>query len=213
MLMLVVAIAGCVCFSGTPSEKRPGENTVGPISVPPAPASAPQGSAYPTAAASLDPFDLSAARWVEYRMTGTNNGQPYSYTEKLEYGASTSGGAQTQNIKKTITSNDASSVNTLGDGKLFNYHTSSTQSSTSSGSLVPFDRIKNDDPILSAERVGGAPVGSESVTVPKGTYDCKKYLGSFRGADATYWEAPGVPVPVKVYTASDGTTLELVDWG
>ena len=55
--------------------------------------------------------------------------------------------------------------------------------------------------------------GSGSVTVPEGSFDCMVYTGDFDGAGSTYWAAAGVPVPIKVYTACDGTTYELVDWG
>jgi len=78
---------------------------------------------------------------------------------------------------------------------------------------VPFEQIKSDDPVLSAGDIDYSQAGQDSITVPKGSFNCLKYDGSFKGADCTYWAAPGVPVPIKIYTACDGSTYELSDWG
>jgi PBP1b-binding outer membrane lipoprotein LpoB len=48
--------------------------------------------------------------------------------------------------------------------------------------------------------------GTESITVPAGTFSCKKY--SLEGM--TFWVASGVPVPVKV--AFGTSTMELVSY-
>lgn len=59
--------------------------------------------------------------------------------------------------------------------------------------------------------------GTESVTVPAGTYSCTKYTvtnGNYRG---TYWVAANVPVPVKMDMTDSGGqitgSMELVGWG
>lgn len=51
-------------------------------------------------------------------------------------------------------------------------------------------------------------VGTESVTVPAGTFNCNKY--SLSGV--TYWSASGVPVPVKVAYSDGSLTMELVSY-
>jgi hypothetical protein len=51
-------------------------------------------------------------------------------------------------------------------------------------------------------------VGTESVTVPAGTFNCNKY--SLSGV--TYWSASGVPVPVKVAYSDGSMTMELVSY-
>jgi hypothetical protein len=51
-------------------------------------------------------------------------------------------------------------------------------------------------------------VGTESVTVPAGTFSCTKY--SLEGA--TFWVASGVPLPVKIAYDSGASTMELVSY-
>ena len=64
--------------------------------------------------------------------------------------------------------------------------------------------------------------GTESVTVPAGTYrDARKYTGKFYdGTPITFWVAPGIPVPVRYefpYKEMDGVnpffSYELKGWG
>lgn len=58
--------------------------------------------------------------------------------------------------------------------------------------------------------------GTETVTVPAGTFLTKKYTAGVDNGSATYWVADGVPVPVKYYILSnDGSdvTAELEGWG
>jgi hypothetical protein len=209
MLVLAVALAGCTFFS-SPPEKHTGEDTAPVI---PLPSGAPPSEEQAGQALPTRPFDLAKARWAEYKLIVYNDGQPSTSTVRLEYGSSSANGVKTQSIKRTITSDNAPSINVLGTGNLYNLRVYNAQNSISSNAIVPFDQLKKDDPVLSADDIANGPSGSESVVVPKGTFDCKKYLASFKGSDSTYWGAPGVPVPVKVYTACDGATLELVDWG
>ncbi len=210
LLVLAVAlVAGCAYLTGTPGEHM-GEDAAPLIEPPPeAPASAEQtGQALFT-----KPFDLAGARWAEYRLIVYNDGQPSTSTVRLEYGSSSANGIKTRSIKRTITAGDAPSLKAFGTGKLYSLHVYNSESSITSSAMAPFDQLEEDDPVLCAGDAAMGFAGSESISVPKGTFDCKKYLGSFKGADSTYWGAPGVPVPVKVYTACDGATLELVDWG
>ena len=64
--------------------------------------------------------------------------------------------------------------------------------------------------------------GTESVTVPAGTYpNARKYTSKFRdGTPITFWVAPGVPVPVQYQFPNkylDGVnpfpSYELKGWG
>jgi hypothetical protein len=58
--------------------------------------------------------------------------------------------------------------------------------------------------------------GTETVTVPAGTFTADKYTAITDNGSATYWVAPGVPVPVKyniVSTGNGDTTAELEGWG
>jgi hypothetical protein len=212
VLIFAAALAGCVCFHGlVPSQEHLGEEAAPVISFPST--GTPSVQTITGQLPAAKPFDLSKARWVEYKLTGMAMGQPYSSTVRLEYGSSSGNGMNMQNVRRTIKSNDAASVNVYGTGTLFHMQSTNMQSSMSSNSMVPFEQIKKDDPVMCADDISGSPVSSESVTVPDGTYDCKKYMGTFKGYDSAYWETPGVPVPVKIYTNIDGTTYELMDWG
>lgn len=205
-IALAVALAGCSFWPAAPAEKQ-AENSIEPlISLPTSAPSAPLAAQ----ALAVSPFDLDGASWVEYKQT--TNGGPASDV-RLEYSSSPFGGGKMVSIKRTQTSNDASSLSTADGGKSYSARYSSSQSSTSS-SKMSADQMKADDPILYSDSLTViSPDSMESVTVPGGTYDCKKYMASFKGSDAQYWGAAGVPVPVKIYTAFDGTTLELVGWG
>jgi hypothetical protein len=56
--------------------------------------------------------------------------------------------------------------------------------------------------------------GQETVTVPAGTFVCTKYTVNDGPYAGTFWEASGVPVPVKVVlTDAMMGNLELISWG
>jgi hypothetical protein len=198
LIAVAAALAGCVFLQGAAPAVKQVENGIAPlISLPTDVPSAPSS---PVAA-----FDLDGASWMEYRLIDGNGG---TGDVRLEY----SQGGRMVSIRRTLSSSDVSSMSSNDGGMSYSMRHSSSQSSTSSNT-APVDRVKADDPVLYADGLTAGPAGSDCVTVPGGTYDCKKYLTSFKGSDATYWGAPGVPVPVKIYTACDGTTLELVGWG
>ncbi|MEM4637508.1 MAG: hypothetical protein QXK76_00605 [Candidatus Woesearchaeota archaeon] len=52
-------------------------------------------------------------------------------------------------------------------------------------------------------------IGMESVTVPLGSFNAKKYV-----LDNTiiYWYVESIPIPLKVVYTNSGTTMELVRW-
>ena len=52
-------------------------------------------------------------------------------------------------------------------------------------------------------------IGDETVTVPLGTFNTKKYT---LDNTITYYYASGVPIPVKVTHTTGGTVMELVSW-
>ena len=59
--------------------------------------------------------------------------------------------------------------------------------------------------------------GTETITVPAGTYTCTKYTvtDSDMEGTSTFWSSTQVPVPVKLSVTSEGTTMDmvLVGWG
>jgi hypothetical protein len=209
LIAAAVTLAGCAFIPGlAPQEKQAGDDIAPLISLPSTGSETP--GVISGQAAAVKPFDLDGARWMEYRLT--NSGGPGTSTVRLEYVSSSSGNSNMVSVKRTQASNDGASLSTFSGGTLYSFQSSSSQSSMTSN-IIPIEELKASDPILYADDIVASTYDAETVTVPKGTYDCKKYMASFKGADAMYWEDPGIPIPVKIYTAYDGTTLELVNWG
>ncbi len=203
LIAIAVALAGCVLLQGTAPAIKQVEKGIAPLislpdDVPPVPP-------VPSIPAMVSPFDLGGARWMEYRLIDGIGG-----TGKVRLDYSQDGSMVS--IMRTQASSDASSMSSSDGGTFYSRWYSSSSSSTASNT-APVDQLKADDPVLYSDGLAAGSGGPDSVTVPIGTYGCKKYLTSFKGSDATYWGAPGVPVPVKIYTACDGATLELVGWG
>ena len=71
------------------------------------------------------------------------------------------------------------------------------------------------DPILSSGNNSLTSAGSESVTVPAGTYMAAKYTWKDATGTGTIWIAPNVPVPVKMLYSIQGIAMEmdLEGWG
>jgi hypothetical protein len=224
MVILIVVLVGALLYltwhaspeKSTGEVRFPTTTTTPTLTLtytPAPPAAEPTQQAIVQAAVPAKPFDMSRASWMEYQMTTDDNGQPSTSTVKLECSSGNSGGAQTQLFTRTVTSGGSSYASTALPGVTYGLQVYSTQSSSTSSSTTSLGHAEQDDPIMSADGISGIPIGSDSITVPKGTYDCAEYAGDFGGADSTYWAAAGIPVPVKVYTACDGTTYELIDWG
>jgi predicted phage tail protein len=75
--------------------------------------------------------------------------------------------------------------------------------------------VSTENPLLSFQGTSMANSGTESVTVPAGTYVATKYTWGSGGNTGTVWVAPNVPVPVKMSyaSASSTTNMELTGWG
>ncbi len=75
--------------------------------------------------------------------------------------------------------------------------------------------LGNQDPILISGNNSLTSAGSESVTVPAGTYTAAKYTWKDATGTGTVWIAPNVPVPVKMLYSVQGTAMEmdLDGWG
>lgn len=57
-------------------------------------------------------------------------------------------------------------------------------------------------------------LGTESVTVPAGTFMASKYTSSYQGTTSTYWVAGGTPLIKVVSSGGEGSsTMELNGWG
>ena len=73
------------------------------------------------------------------------------------------------------------------------------------------DQMSTRDPVMASGSLSFQYVGEESVTVPEGSYDCKKYVASLGGSEYTYWAAANIPVPVKI--SGKNKIMELAGWG
>jgi hypothetical protein len=148
---------------------------------------------------------------MEYQQTDDAGG---SSDVRLEYSASSAGGASKKTVKRTVSSSSSGSgggysydpsTNTLHFG------TRNSSSYSSTGTKTTVDQVVADDPVLAAGGLSYSLIGQETVTVPKGTYQCDKYVADLNGAQVTYWAAAGVPVPIKVVRGDK--TLALSDFG
>jgi hypothetical protein len=75
--------------------------------------------------------------------------------------------------------------------------------------------VSTESPLTSYQHTSITSAGTESVTVPAGTYVATKYTWGSGGNTGTVWVAPNVPVPVKMTSTSSGytTNMELTGWG
>lgn len=71
-----------------------------------------------------------------------------------------------------------------------------------------------DNPNKVSSDVKFTKVGTESVTVPAGTYTADKYTASYQGMTSTYWIASGKPLIKMVGGSAEGSAvMELNGWG
>lgn len=80
---------------------------------------------------------------------------------------------------------------------------------------IPGSGQGSQDPLLVSGNNSLTSAGTESVTVPAGTYTATKYTWTDSGSTGTVWIAPNVPVPVKILYSMQGSAMEmdLTGWG
>jgi hypothetical protein len=149
----------------------------------------------------IQTFDY--AEWVDHQLVTTKNGT-VCITDRF-FNASTDeilGGSMTETIKGVA---QPEAVFSLGE-----YQRDDTPISTTG--IMPFGEMN----------VTLTDKGTESVTVPAGTYPtARKYIGKFHdGTPITFWVVPGIPVPVQLRFPNknlDGEnpiqSFELRGWG
>lgn len=207
-----IAISGCICFSG---QRAPQAEPTAVNATPAAVSPQTLPSVSPTVAQAVQsphPFDMDKAQWVEYQET---DGEGGSSSVRLEYSTKDVSGVSVKTVKRTVSYSGSGSS---GDGYSYDpdtntlhIRTSGSSSYSSTGMETSVDQVKADDPVLAAGDLSYSLIGQETVTVPKGTYQCDKYVSSLNGAEATYWAAAGVPVPIKI--ARGDEMLALSDFG
>ena len=199
VMLVVIAVALAGCTGSSPATPATGGASSG--GAPAAGGAASSGSSQPAGSSSgTGSGALTAAsifgglnyEWVEYKMVA-GEGQDkmtvyYKYNHKT--GKCTMRFEMAEKIEGMPTEMDCSAASTTG-GK-------------SAGNPNEVDNS-----------VKFIKVGTESVTVPAGTFIADKYQATFEGSTATYWVANGKPL-IKMQGASageGGAVMELNDWG
>jgi hypothetical protein len=132
--------------------------------------------------------------WIEYKISGGSSGQQFTmYIKWTKEGKCTMRFDSAQKVAGMPSEMDCSSTAATGSG-------GQAQQSN------PND-VKPD--------VKFVRVGTETVTVPAGTFVADKYTASVGGTTATYWIVNGKPLIKTEGGASGGasTSMELNGWG
>ncbi|MCD1294571.1 hypothetical protein CUJ83_06090 [Methanocella sp. CWC-04] len=212
VILAAVTMAGC---SG--SSDNPG---------PTATADPGSGSGAGTSTNAL--FDFDKFKVLEYKYTMTAEGMTTVTNYRLEYSNDNYEGAPAKHTKMTMTSSEgALTVVDLyttpgGDQTLGGHMKMMMNNEVLWESDIPADdasEYTNSDPTYGVDEdfendLFNSMAGTETVTVPAGTFTCNKYSVNVGGIQETWWIASNIPVPVKSVIAGEGTstTMELVSW-
>lgn len=186
LVMIAVAIAGC---SGTGQPASTGSapsGTAGPASSAGSQASGSADSGLVSGSQLLGGLNYE---WTEYKITSTAGGEKVSMFFKYN-----------QKTGKCTMRIEGMEDET---GMLSNLDCSSSGSAESAS-----------DPNDVGSDVKFTKVGTESVTVPAGTFLADKYTVSSGGVTSYYWIASGKPLLKMEGNSAEGTvTTELSGWG
>ena len=187
LVVIAVAIAGCT-GSSQPSSTTGAAASGGSGSV--AATSAATGSTASGTVSGSQLLSGLAYEWAEYKMSSNTGGE--RVTMYFKYNQKT--GKCTMRIEGM---DDTT-------GLLSNMDCSS--SGTTSGSASDPNDIGSDVKLVR--------VGTETVTVPAGTFVADKYTTTSNGVTATYWIASGKPLLRMEGGSSEGSFIsELNGWG
>ena len=192
VVVIAVALAGCTGSSpAAPATPAAGSAASGGSSggAQAAQGSTGTGSGALTAASIFGTLNYD---WVEYKMTAGEGQEKmtvyYKYNHKT--GKCTMRFEMAEKIEGMPTEMDCSATQTTGG--------QSAGNPNEVDNSVQFHKV-----------------GTETVTVPAGTFVADKYQATFDGSTATYWVANGKPL-LKMEGASTGeggAVMELNDWG
>lgn len=221
LISIAISVTGCCCCTSVPT--IPGATTSGGVTITVAPTQTTTGG---TTLGSM--IDFNKVRWYEYRISSDTEGTSTSMVMREDFNVDYQGkkankvtldmdmgaGNSTMNV---ISYMDASTGATLGG------HMKMT-----AGGQVIIDQdiepgaspsatpgVSTENPLVSFEGTSVTKSGTESVTVPAGTYTATKYTWKKGSDTGNVWMAPNVPVPVKMAYSSSGSTMnmELTGWG
>jgi hypothetical protein len=223
VVMAAVSLAGCTGSSpvATPT---PGASTT---------ATGTATASATTGTATLNSLvDFSKVNWFQYRITSNSTGQPMVMTMKSELSVpyKTESNAQHVNIHSESNSDQGLSVMDIDayntkDGKSLGGHMKMTMGGTvvmdqdfAADNSNTVTTYTSQNPVIGASQNTDTlkAAGTESVTVPAGTYNCNKYVSESAGNGAQVWINSGVPVPIKwagIENNKPTYTVELMGWG
>lgn len=195
VMFVVIAVALAGCTGSSPSAPAAGTTPAagGSGGAAPAATQATQGSTGSGALTASSIFGGLNYDWVEYKMTAGEGQEQmvifYKYNHKTGKCTMRFEGAAAANMPASMQEMDCSSTGTTGK---------------SAGNPNEMDNS-----------VKFTKVGTETVTVPAGTFVADKYTATFEGSTATYWIASGKPlVKMEGNSAGEGgAVMELSGWG
>jgi hypothetical protein len=192
-------------------------------------ATAPAGTAAPSGLTTLgSAIDMSKIKWYEYVITVSSPDVGSTHMKmRMDYGVTYNGQAADKCTMSSDITQDGQTITTVTEsyvdkaGNSLGGHIKAMQ-----GGQVLYEMdvpassggggtSSVENPLSTNSGAALTGVGSETVTVPAGTYACTKYAWSASGGSGTIWVSSSVPLPVKVDTrVSGGTmTMELNGWG
>jgi hypothetical protein len=213
VVLTAMAVAGCTTSSPT-ATTTPGGATATPKAATATPTSAPSA---------VQLFNTGSFNWYEYKMSMAG----MDTTTKVAYDTASYGGvSNARHTKTTLTMGEgAQAMVTESDtyfnpttGALLGGHTKVMMGGSvlSEQDIAPGDaNYEKSDYAAQSTTAVPVLVGTESVTVPKGTYTAQKYTVTTGNSTASYWIAAGVPVPIQMVTSAGGqqVTMQLVNYG
>lgn len=170
--------------------------------------------------------DTSKVKWYDYNITTPIPGMPpIGEDMRVDYGVDYNGSKADKYrvaVNLTILNNTTNSVT-----EIYMNHTTDAVVGGHTKTTMNGNVTEQDLPAVSGSGQGGqdpllisgnstlTSMGTESVTVPAGTYSASKYGWTNNGSTGYVWIAPGVPVPVKMeYSQQDvASSMSLVGWG
>jgi hypothetical protein len=210
VIAMVTAISGCICCG-----YNFGQNT----------GTDDHGKDIGTYVDGKTLVDMDRINWFTYKVTTTGGTtSPYTTNVRVEYKKETYEGVPARHVLADIDSPEMKGTLEYyydeESQEVLKAHMSMNASGIKFDLDVPLDQVDDKygelkivDPVSTGES-RYALMGTETVTVPAGTYqNAKKYVKE--DADTTVWVSDKAPIPVKIVSYDDrkSTTVELTGWG
>jgi len=221
VIMAAVSVAGCTSPSSTNATSTPAATgTLKPSATTAASSGSTLGSI----------IDYSKVKWYEYQMTSTVGETPTTMKIREDFNVDYQGKTANKatinmdmNSSGSATNDVITSYMDASSGATLGGHMTMTTNgqvvldqdigASASASTTP-GMASTENPLTTFQGTTVTSSGTESVTVPAGTYMATKYTWTSGNTTGTAWVASGVPVPVKMTSSSSGATMdmELTGW-